>query len=220
MHKQTFVVLFHQECTEELVAGWHSQQGKAKLVQQLACGLDTAAPPPLLVYWLDNSGLALECCFQAGSEVWQYCVVGSMAEAAAEAEVVSHWHTDVELFVLVEQADWWAPVGQVGGTALLQAQHVLDRVAGLVLIGTAVGTLVVSAVSDPVLDMEAALESLGLAVGNAELVEAPLFGQDMAEMQPLGAQEGKAVVETMVLTLRLHTAGLTLAVPVGRLVLG
>ena len=54
----------------ELVAGWHSQQGKAELVKQLACVLDTAVAHSRLVYWLDNNGLALDCCFQVGNGLY------------------------------------------------------------------------------------------------------------------------------------------------------
>ena len=169
------------------MAGFYSQQGKAGLADLLAYGLRiVAVPPPLLVDWLDSSGLVLEGWFQAGSGLWHHCVVGSKAEMAAE--VASHWDTDVELealelFVLADQAEWWAPVGQVEGRALLQAQHELDRGAGWELLGIVVGTWVALSFSDPELDKEVVLEPLDLVVGSVEVGEVLLLEQwkDMAE---------------------------------------
>ena len=95
------------------------------------------------------------------------------SNAGVALVVVFHLNTDVELtalelFVLVEQADWQRPVGQVEGKALLQAQHEFDRGADLVLVGNAGGTWVALTFSDPELDKEAVLQPLDLGADTAE----------------------------------------------------
>lgn len=139
--------------------------------------------------------------------------MGSKAEAAAAAEVVSRLDTDVELLALEEQGGWWEPVVQVAGTAVQQAQHELDRGAGLVLLGTAVGTQLVLLVSALVLDMEAALEQLDSVVGSAGVAEVLLLAQvwDMAATWPLADWEARVVVGKLVLSLSQHMVELTQA---------
>jgi len=139
--------------------------------------------------------------------------VGSKAEAAAAAEVVSRLDTDVELLALEEQGGWWEPVVQVAGTAVQQAQHELDRGAGLVLLGTAVGTQVVLLVSALVLDMEAALEQLDSVVGSAGVAEVLLLAQvwDMAATWPLADWVARVVVGKLDLSLSQHMVELTQA---------
>lgn len=173
LHKQTFVGLYHQGCIEELVAGWYFQQGKVMLATQQACVLDIVAVPLLLqVDWLDSNELVLEGCSQAvGSGLYPHCGVDSNAGVALV--VVFHLNTDVELkalelFVLVEKADWQRPVGQLEGKALLQAQHEFDRGADLVSVGNAVGTWVALSFSDPELDKEAVLQPHDLWADTAE----------------------------------------------------
>jgi len=139
--------------------------------------------------------------------------VGSKAEAAAAAEVVSRLDTDVELLALEEQGGWWEPVVQVAGTAVQQAQHELDRGAGLVLLGIAVGTQVVLLVSALVLDMEAALEQLDSVVGSAGVAEVLLLAQvwDMAATWPLADWVARVVVGKLDLSLSQHMVELTQA---------
>lgn len=139
--------------------------------------------------------------------------MGSKAEAAAAAEVVSRLDTDVELLALEEQGGWWEPVVQVAGTAVQQAQHELDRGAGLVLLGTAVGTQVVLLVSALVLDMEAALEQLDSVVGSAGVAEVLLLAQvwDMAATWPLADWVARVVVGKLDLSLSQHMVELTQA---------
>lgn len=139
--------------------------------------------------------------------------MGSKAEAAAAAEVVSRLDTDVELLALEEQGGWWEPVVQVAGMAVQQAQHELDRGAGLVLLGTAVGTQVVLLVSALVLDMEAALEQLDSVVGSAGVAEVLLLAQvwDMAATWPLADWVARVVVGKLDLSLSQHMVELTQA---------
>lgn len=139
--------------------------------------------------------------------------MGSKAEAAAAAEVVSRLDTDVELLALEEQGGWWEPVVQVAGTAVQQAQHELDRGAGLVLLGTAVGTQVVLLVSALVLDMEAALEQLDSVVGSAGVAEVLLLAQvwDMAATWPLADWVARVVVGKLDLSLSQHMVELAQA---------
>lgn len=139
--------------------------------------------------------------------------MGSKAEAAAAAEVVSRLDTDVELLALEEQGGWWEPVVQVAGTAVQQAQHELDRGAGLVLLGIAVGTQVVLLVSALVLDMEAALEQLDSVVGSAGVAEVLLLAQvwDMAATWPLADWVARVVVGKLDLSLSQHMVELTQA---------
>lgn len=135
------------------------------------------------------------------------------SKAAAAAEVVSHLDTDVELLALEEQGGWWEPVVQVAGTAVQQAQHELDRDAGLVLLGTAVGRQVVLLVSALVLDMEAALEQLDSVVGSAGVAGVLLLAQvwDIAATWPLADWEARVVVGKLVLSLSQHMVELTQA---------
>lgn len=139
--------------------------------------------------------------------------MGSKAEAAAAAEVVSRLDTDVELLALEEQGGWWEPVVQVAGTAVQQAQHELDRGAGLVLLGTAVGTQLVLLVSALVLDMEAALEQLDSVVGSAGVAEVLLLAQvwDMAATWPLADWVARVVVGKLDLSLSQHMVELAQA---------
>lgn len=140
-----------------------------------------------MVYWLDNSGLALEKAFQAGTVLQEHCEVGNKAEAVSrvDTDVEEEAALALELSVLVVQAGWWAPVGLVVDMAVAQVRHALDRGSGSVLLDIEVGTsLVVSSIFELAEGMDVALELADLALGSAEVEVAPQLaqGQDMAEM--------------------------------------